>query len=325
MKLKYKKAALTAMLLILSVIMPYFSSASLFSAAVSAAEIASEIDYTAETIDLSGIITRNAGPVKYMYSPNVNPKLDAKDYTAGDAKKLAAEKWYPVYGDTIDISKFISDKKEIVFAFREADELPGADGVYSSRVKSAIIPKRPAVLQATFKNNAKYVTSPNEGIILTGEIKDGCEYKVGIGQWIQADSPFIEINPKYNANGGTVSIRKSATADSFASDEYKIKIPKAPAAPKLRVNNGKIIGIKLSSHKWSVSEDGIYAPFTYTSINLGDFEKQMEESISSFEIIRENNTEYIAVFIKVEATEKKPSSPVQRLLIPRSSLSQKAE
>jgi hypothetical protein len=282
---------------------------SLFLSGVSASPIIPRIDYADETITLSGGTER--GAVSYMYSPNVTPNLDAA--TKAGRKRLAAERWYPVYGNTIDISRFIPRTGSVVFAFRDADELPNAGGIYPSRRTSAAMLGRPVVSPADFRNNVRYVTSfdaPTERILVSGTLlNDGYEYKVGISSWQRGSGGFIDMSAKYNPMGGTVSVRKRATDSSFASAEFRIKIPRAPATPSLKINNSKIIGIRINDHVWSATENGTYKEFTYSTIDLNNFTSQMGVSIASL------NGE---MYIKVAATDKKPSSAVQRLLLPAS-------
>jgi hypothetical protein len=318
---RIKAAGLAAAMLILFVLLtnfPQFAPFS-FSIDVSAEPIAAVINFDTETINLSG--GTGIGIVRYMYSPNVNPNLNARNYSTADARRMSAEKWFPVYGDTIDISRFIPRSGEVVFAFRDADELPNSDGVFLSREVSGVIPERPRVSNADFRNNARYVTAPSERIIITGELLEGYEYKVGISQWIAGEGPFIDVNSRWNASGGTVSVRRAATPSDFASAEFKIKLPRAPAAPKLRVTNTRIIGIKMRDHRWATSENGTYREFTYSAIDLNNFEVKMGAGADSFLIVRENDEDFIAIFIRIPATERRPSSGVQRLLVPLSAIS----
>jgi len=290
------------------------------------ANISVYIDYLNETIVLSGKDTDD--PVKYMYSPNATATTLAK--------KLAAEKWYPIYGDTINISQFIpkNESVEILFAFRDADELPNSDGIYSSRVlsnkKGQFIKGRPNITQTTFRNSVRY-DPQSETIRISGDLLSGYDYQVGNGNWIADNkNTSIDVSSKYNALGGTLAIRKSAGNMSFVSNEYKIKIPKAPNTPKVRVNEStcKIIGIVTGNNgqAWSLTEDGTYTLFNERTVDLAEFEKQMGKSLSEFE---EESTEltsgeannvnikedYVILYIKVPATEKRPSSPVQKLYI----------
>jgi len=308
---------MTAVALVILILSMTLSNFTLFSISASAEPVRARINFSEETITVSG--GTGNGVVRYMYSPNVNPNLNARNYNNADARRMAAEKWFPIYGDTIDISMFIPRAGEVVFAFRDADELPNADGVYLSRETSEIIPARPNISQATLRNNARYETSlnaPVERIRVSGELLEGYEYKVGISQWLPGEGAFIDVDSRYNAAGGTIAIRKIATGSAFASGEFKMKLPRAPAAPKLRVNNNRIIGIKMRSHMWSTTENGTYREFTYSSIDLWNFAVQMGADQDSFATVRENDKDYIAIFVRVPATDRRPSSEVQRLLVP---------
>ncbi|MCL2773982.1 MAG: hypothetical protein FWD71_11595 [Oscillospiraceae bacterium] len=293
------------------------------------AKISVSIDYADETITLSG--KPDGGPaVKYMYSPNATASTVAK--------KLAAEKWYPVYGNTISITPYIpkSASGEILFAFRDADEFPSIDGTYSSRVLSMPITSRPNISPTDFKNSVKY-DPQSETIRISGDLLSVYDYQIGSfgeGRWITGNTDYsIDVSSKYNAMGGTVTIRKSATDSSFVSNEYKLRIPAAPSIPKVKVNEStkKIIGIitGTNAYAWSMSENGTYTQFTSRVIDLTDFENQMGTSIGQFS--EESNMptlgsansingmdDYIIIYIKVLATGNKPSSPVEKLYVKKS-------
>lgn len=294
------------------------------------ANISVFIDYENETITLSG--NDSTKDVKYMYSPNATATTLAR--------KLAAEKWYPIYGDVLNISRFIpkNETSEILFAFRDADELPNSDGTYSSRILSnkngKSINGRPNISQNVFKSSARY-DSLSETIKISGDLLSGYDYRIGDGNWItNKTNSSINVSSKYNSLGGTVIIRKSAVAgSSFASNEYKAKIPKAPNRPNVRVNDKsqRLVGIitGTNGYAWSSSENGQYILFKDRILDLSDFEKEMGQPLSSFEqesnIVKpgESNIvnakeDYIILYIKILANEKRPSSPVQKLYIEKS-------
>lgn len=323
--LRKTAAAVVAFIYILCLIFLILSLFSMFFFNVSASDsagnnlnIKSKIEYGEEIIVLSGIDGNKT--VKYMYSPNVNPKLNAKNYSQADAKKLMAEKWYPVYGDSIDISKYIPRSgKEIKFAFRNADELPNIDGVYESRVISDYIPCRPVEInQIYLKENIKYNIKEGRIYIYGDLAREGYDYKVDIGMWLKDKKDvYINVESKYTPLGGTVTIRKSPTDSEFASIEYKLKINKAPLAPKIKVNESakKIIGISEKTHMWSLSENAEekdWNKFPAKTVDLksfSEFEKQMDVTFSQ--------SGDIIIYAKTFATDKRPASPVQKLIIKR--------
>jgi len=288
----------------------------LFFASGASAAIVSKINYGEETVKLTG--GAEGGVVIYMYCPNVNPELAVKLDSKGniinepdEKKKLAAEKWYPVYGDTIDLSTFIPQTDEIKLAFRNANEFPDADGVYKSRVLSDYIPCRPAITDKTsIKKSIEYCPQTETIDIKDDALAGGYEYKIGISGWQKGNGSSINVSSKYNALGGTVIIRKSASEinKTFASTEYKIKIPIAPPVPKLKIKDGKIIGIDLNQ-VYSTSPDGIddYKPFKSKTIDISDIDNQLG--------IDTSGKDYIDIYIKTPATDKKPSSPIQKLHI----------
>jgi hypothetical protein len=275
-------------------------------------DIIINIDYINETIKLSG--KDGSGAVKYMYSPNVSAGAEAMP------KRQAAEKWYPIYGDEIDISKYIPDNDKnggFIFAFRDADEIAGADGIYKSRKTSVIIKGRPSVSSADFKNYINY-NSRTERI----EIKSlgAYDYQVGIGSWsLNNNAPFIDASSKYNPLGGIFTIRASAVpGKSFASNEYKLKIPKAPPVPNIKINekSGRLTGVQ-TSMQWSASENGPFANFRDRSGSTDIF----KENIDAFELEKDaSGNDCIAVYIRVASTDKTPTSPLQKLLVDKALL-----
>ena len=307
LKSKQIKAFITALFAVFMIFM--------FETGASAA-IEPKINYGEETITLTG--GTGDGVVKYMYCPNVNPELSVKLDGKGnivnepvEKKKMAAEKWYPVYGDTIDISGFIPGANEIKLAFRNADEFPDADGVYKSRVLSDYIPCRPAIIAKMdeIKKSVEYTPQTEMIDISDAALAAGYEYKIGISGWQKGHGASVNVSSKYNALGGTVIIKKSAseTGKTFASAEYKMKIPIAPPTPKLKISNGKIKGINLNQVYATSPDGGDYKPFKSRIIDVSDIENQLG--------IKTDGKDYIDLYIKTPATDKKPSSPIQKLHI----------
>lgn len=275
------------------------------------ADIDINIDYINETIKLSG--KSGNGVVKYMYSPNVSVGAE------GLTQKQTSEKWYPIYGDEIDISKYIpkNDKTGgFIFAFRDADEIASSDGIYQSRKTSSIIKGRPSISPADFK--ASIIYNPKTERIEIDKSLGDYDYQVGIGGWIKSNTaPFIDASSQYNPLGGIFIIRASAVKDkSFASNEYKVKIPRASAVPNVKLNEktGKLTGTQ-TNLQWSASENGVFVNFKDKTGNLDIF----KETINSFKIEKDaSGNDCIVVYIRVNSTDKMPTSPLKKLLINKS-------
>ena len=299
-------------LIILFLIIIIFPGLSLNAAANNEhAEIIIEIDYVDEVIRLSGKSGNN--PVKYMYSPNVSAGAE------GATRRQASERWYPVYGSEVDISRFIprNDRGSgFIFAFRDADEIAGADGVFKSRRTTTIIRGRPSVSTADFR--AAIIYNPRTERIEIGNSLGAYDYQFGISPWILDNTePFIDASSKYNPLGGTFTIRASAVPGrSFASNEYTQRIPRAPAVPRVRLNErtGRLTGVQ-TTLQWSSSVNGPFISFRDRTGSLNIF----KDNISAFATEQDaSGNDCIAVYIRVASTDRLPSSPLQKLLISKS-------
>lgn len=271
-------------------------------------KIEAEIDYINEVIILKNIISTNGEPV-YMYSPKAS--------ITANAKKQASEKWFEVRGNTIDISKYIPSKagKESVIAVRFADDIRREDKTYESRA-AFIISSRPNISLAMLKEQVIY-DMKDEHIKLIGDLKDReYDYSITGNGWNYRMTGDLDVSPKVMPLGGSVTIRLSATDESFSSNSIKIKVPKPIATPKLKVNLKKF-QITGTSNKlgWSVSIDGEYKNFDEKKIDFKDFENKLTK-VDDFEITTLDGIEYIKLYVKVLPTHKRPSSMVQTLLIP---------
>ena len=276
-------------------------------------EIIIEIDYAREVIKLSG--KTGGGAVKYMYSPNVSAGAE------GAPRRQAAEKWFPVYGDEVDISRFIprNDRNAgFIFAFRDADEAAGSDGTYKSRRTTTIIRGRPVLSAGDFRSAVSY-NPRTERIEINGSL-GAYDYRAGIGNWLlNNNAPFIDASSRYNPLGGTFEIRVSAVeGQSFASNEFRLKIPKPPGIPKVRINDrtGKLTGVN-TNMQWSASVSGPFVNFKDRAGNLNIF----RDNISSFSFEQDaSGKDCIIVYIRTAATDRLPTSPPQKLLIDRTLL-----
>ena len=271
-------------------------------------ELEIKIDYVNELILING--KPGDDIVKYMYSPNVSAGAEAV------TRKQAAEKWYPVYGDRIDISQIIPKNNKsaaFIYAFRDADDIAGPDGIFSSRRTSEIIRGRPILSAGEFKSAVNY--NPRTERIEISPSLGAYDYQVGLGVWILNNTqPFIDVSSRYNPLGGTVVIRVSAVEDqSFASNEYRIRIPKAPNAPRVRLNQrtGRLTGVQ-TSMQWSASPNGSFVNFKDRTGNLSVF----KDNIKDFEIEKDaSGTDCVVLYIRSAATNRLPTSPLQKLLI----------
>ena len=272
-----------------------------------------KINYATEQIEFGNKEDneKQSATPKYMYSPNVSVKATPK--------KQTTEKWYPVYGGTIDISKYIpaASGKECFFAIRFADDVPREDGTYKSR-NTIIIPGRQSTTAADLKRNISYNA-------LTEKIEIGnfkYDYQIGLSEWNYGMTGDLNVSSKYMPLGGVVTIRQSATNENFASVSIKIKVPKAAATPNLKVNHKteKIVGITKKSG-WAASEDGIYKEFTDSSIELKLFEEKFGKA-DKFDTeyvqfsAKSEAVECLVIYVKTLATERVPSSQAQVLYIP---------
>lgn len=281
-------------------------------------DIVISINYVTEQLIIGSsdyTVANGAKPI-YMYSPNVS--------LTSTPKKQAAEKWYPVYGNTIDIQKYIPStlEKECIFAVRLASELPGEDGTYKSR-DIVIIAGRPSVTGAELKRRVAY-NPLSEKLEVDDYLSSmGYDFQIDLGGWNYNMKQDLNVSSKYMPLGGVVTIRQSAnqSAGIFASNSIKIKIPKAASVPSIKVTAEKerIIGI-VKNTGWSAYEEGPYREFNDTTIEFNLFEAKVA-SIDAFdvEVVTTSDgkkVEYLIMYVKTLATEKKPSSPTKKLYIP---------
>lgn len=271
------------------------------------AEIIIEIDYVAEVIRLSG--KEGGGFVRYMYSPNVSAGAEA------NPRRQASERWFPIYGDEIDISQFIPNGRNngFLFAFRDADEIAGDNGVFTSRRTTTVIRGRPIMSSADFRSFITY-NPRTERIYIDPEFGP-YDFQVGIGKWILNNTaPFIEASSRHNPMGGVFTIRASAVPGrSFASNEYRLRIPRAPNAPNIRVNErtGRLSGIR-TTMQWSVSPTGPFVNFRDRTGNLDALGLHRHAFMTAQD---ENGNDCVIIYIRLAATDRLPSSPAQKLLI----------
>lgn len=291
-----------AVLLIMLVVLPLNLGAAANSGF---AEIIIEIDYVNEVIRLSGKSGERA--VKYMYSPNVSVAAET------NLRRQVSERWFPVYGNEINITRFIPNGRNnsFIFAFRDADEIAGANGIFTSRRTTTIIRGRPIFSASEFR--AAIVYNPQTERIYIDSSFGPYDFQVGNGVWILNNTaPFIDASSRFNPLGGVFMIRASAVPDrSFASNEFRLSIPRAPAAPNIRINERtqRLTGVR-TTMQWSASPDGPFINFRDRTGNLDIFRGRL------FTETRDaNGNESIVVYIRVAATNRLPSSPPQKLLI----------
>jgi hypothetical protein len=236
--------------------------------------------------------------------------------------RQASERWFPIYGDAINISGFIPNGRNngFIFAFRDADEI-AADGVFSSRRATEVIRGRPVISSAEFRSLVSY--SPRTERIYIDSAFGAFDYQVGNGVWILNNTkPFIDASSRFNPLGGVFTIRASAVQGrSFASNEHRMRIPRAPSAPNVRLNarTGRLAGVR-TTMQWSHSPTGPFTSFTDRSGSLDSFRDfrrlRTGAGRSSFAVLRDaDGNDYIAVYVRVAATDRLPPSPVQRVLV----------
>ena len=281
-----------------------------------------QIDYINESIELRSA-RRTDTPV-YMYSPNAS--------ITSDAKKQAKEKWFPIVGNTLNISKYIPSKpgKESVIAIRLSDDVQMEDGTYESR-EAFIIPSRPNISASDLKRQVIY-DAEIQRIRLTGDfVGQDYDYQLKGNDWYYKMRGELDVSPKYMPLGGVVTIRLSAdeSKKTFASVSIKIKIQKPMPAPNAKVNlkRSQITGVS-NKCAWSFREYGEYTVFEKKTMEFEELAAELGEiaknklngdkfyKLDEFESVIVDEVEYIKLYVKVMATVKKPASAVRMLLIP---------
>ena len=203
---------------------------------------------------------RNKTP-QFMYA--FKAVTDAQRDKWGEAKKdryitaLSKEKWFPIYGSGIDISKIIPNnaKKQYFIAIRETNDFFNNITGFDSRVG---FPVSPRYNQKELSKSLVYDAVKEEIVLAQGRASIDAVYQFDLFPPITLsgmdNNNGIKVRADHFSLGATMSISSAPqVSDSgevtFARSRIvKFKIPKQPNAPAVKVDssgsNRRITGMK---------------------------------------------------------------------------------
>lgn len=284
---------------------------------------------------------------EYMYAVKAfsDETLDRYSRNGKNQKKIIAlrkEKWYPIYGGGIDLSKIIparaskNSKKQYYIAIRRADDVFNTETGFESRVTVLIKPRN------NEKNINKFIEydATNEKIALSKEFADGDSLNIIYrydyfddisGTLTKNGSDFnanIDVSGKFFPLGGTVYI---STMPVLKDGEYgpevvyarakeiKFRIPKVPALPSIKtdIENSRLVSIKKDVLEWSLT--GTDSPGSWQAYTKSETALPFSDVLSMFGLGEKNidkDGNYIIYFRVKAVANKSPASLPKKILIP---------
>jgi len=285
---------------------------------------------------------------EYMYALKAvsDDFLDSFNRAGRQNRKIAAlkrEKWYPIYGGGIDISKVIpargarNPRKQYYIAIRRADDIFNSETGYASRVAVMI---KPRYGERNLNRFIEY-DAEREKIVLSQDYPDGDHLNIIYrydffdpisGMLTKDGAEFgmnISVSGRLFAMGGSVYVSTmpfikegeyGQEVEFARSREVKVRIPRVPAEPAIRVDPDaeRLTSIKKDSLEWSLTggeNPGAWQPYERTEANL-----PFAEIPETFAGLDENNIDengnYIIYFRTRAVPGRSPVSLPKKILIP---------
>ena len=258
---------------------------------------------------------------------------------------LLREKWYPVYGGGIDISKVIparaakNPRRQYYIAIRRTDDVFDSVNGYASRI---IVMIKPRYSQRDLNKFIEY-DAAGEKIVLSQDYPDGDSLDIVYRYDFFDDlsgrltKDRSEANANISVSGGLFYMGGNVNISSMPftkngqygpevvyarSKEVKFKIPATPAMPAIRADlTAQILtSIKKDSLEWSLTgltgeNSGAWQPYGGSETSL-----PFTEILQTFHGLGENNTDQdgnYAIYFRIKSVEKKsPASMPKKILIP---------
>ncbi|MCL2816259.1 MAG: hypothetical protein FWD23_16825, partial [Oscillospiraceae bacterium] len=223
------------------------------------------IDPDREVIMIEEFQTVSSNKSANVYTFTGQPQYMYALRAVQDGSNHRNERWLPVMGSEIDISKLIPRSGEYRLAVRLVDAEMDDDGFYSEDDRQM----RPLGTRQTLSTADRRSVSYNNGMIkIAGGTQDVLYRVGGISQWSTAtlttdeeNTDGIIVSPALFPLGGTIEIRFKPAEDSnarFASPAFRIKIPKAGRAPRIRDNERRQILTGFTARmEWSAGPNEI--------------------------------------------------------------------
>ena len=276
--------------------------------------------------DLNIAQINNKDSVEFMYALKATPESSL----SGDKKikTLLSEKWYPMYGDTVNISNLLqkSDKKAYYIAIRRADDVFDSQSGYQSRQTVELKSRNP---NAQFKKQIKYDAEREMFVLASGEAEMAILYRMNyfttLVEATMTATEGISVPAHIYPLGGvlyisSMPIMKDNRVIMAASKPVKISVPKRAKAPavKLDLSSKKIASLKKSSTEFSY--DGRENWTTYN----GAANLELVNIREHFPNIRVTEEDNYILYFRTKATAKTPASEAKKLVIPRSFVNEPA-
>jgi hypothetical protein len=284
------------------------------------------------------------GPVPYDHNGVHGVEFLYTLRAAADGAGQAGERWLPVLGNTIDISRLVPRSGNTVFRFavRRADAEPeggsfGEDDRNMIEIRArrtvATPDRRSIIVRDGLLTRG---TVPNMAIPGNVEVL----YRIGIGQWSTSAVTLGQINDadvgisllaQHNPMGGTAEVRFAAITDAadpndnrFASVPFRVRIPRPMRAPRLRVNanRGTVTGIN-QRMEWSIDGNEWHAvPVGVRAVPIADLRTTFTTSGgATLTTELRGDTNYVVLFIRTaerrdrHGAVRSPASPPMRFLV----------
>lgn len=288
------------------------------------------VDHTDEVLriyEMTGPNPWTGAPAQYNFDGSSIEFMYALR-AAQDGNPQRSERWLPVMGSEIDISRLIPRSGQpFRFAVRTADSSAGEDGNFSEDVRRMIpLPARTPV-NAAVRRSIIYDAAQG-GIRFNTDRTADVLFRVGLGQWsgpsqltnAVASPTGISILPQHNPLGGTVEIRFAgdATAGEFASVPFRVRIPRAARAPRIRIDERRerLAGFQ-DRDRMAWSTDGI----TWT--NVAQRGAILSADLQATFPGLSNDGEFVRLYLRTNATVnartgliRAPASPPTVIMIP---------
>lgn len=285
-----------------------------------------DIDYNAEKVNIiEGKIEDTYkyysfnGQVEYMYCLRA----------VADGAKQSAEKWYPVMGDNINVSKVIPKNANAAVyrvAIRPVEALAEEDNNYSSENRKTIVLNPRRILTSAEKKSVVYKDGK---IVLNDEKAPYIEviYTVGICttgiiKSINGENG-IEVHPKSNPLGNTVSIQFPAHIDEsnpennrFASAAFKVRVPRTAKIPAIKDDGKRGFTGFTAKMSWSATGE-LNNPESWTQCEKGMVRyENLSAVFGGLQLESNENGDFRILYVKTDATNKILESDILIVKIP---------
>ncbi|MCL2774598.1 MAG: hypothetical protein FWD71_14810 [Oscillospiraceae bacterium] len=293
-------------------------------------KFALDIDYTGEKIN---ILTDKIGEDLLYY--NFNGSNNAVEYmyclkAAADGASQSAEKWLPVMGSSIDISRVIPKTASSAvyrIGVRLADAVPEEDGNFSPDNRKTVILNPRRTVTAAEKKSVVYKDGQ---IMLNNEDAEYINviYTVGACETVNNEiingKTGISLPLRNNPLGSTVAVQFAAQIDSenpansrFASVPFKIKVPRIGKMPVIKDDKrkGRYTGFN-GKMSWSATNNVATGSADGWTKCQNGFVSYANLRLAFPGLQKDASGEFYNLYVKTDAYNKTPESDILVVKIP---------